>query len=130
MNQKMFADWTKPIEGYALYLRRRFCRQISLVYANEADVLNMALFGMPAKQWRDTIPDLKENIRYYANVSQLVCMSNLENLNAVFIKEGMAHAERLAKLNASAISQIKVLTEDYRIEMLKTHNKVSEIEPK
>lgn len=90
-------------------------RQISLVYANEADVLNMALFGMTAKQWRGANPDLKGNIRDYANVSQLVCLSNLENLNAVFINEGMPQAERLAKLNAIAISQMKVLTEDHRI---------------
>ena len=90
-------------------------RQISLVYANEADVLNMALLGMTAKQWRDSHPDLKGNIRDYANVSQLVCLSNLENLNAVFINEGISQPERLAKLNAIAISQMKVLTEDHRI---------------
>ena len=90
-------------------------RQISLVYANEADVLNMALFGMTAKEWRDAHPDLKGNIRDYANVSQLVCLSNLENLNAVFINEGIPQAERLAKLNAIAVSQMKVLTEDHRM---------------
>lgn len=90
-------------------------RQISLVYANEADVLNMALFGMTAKQWRDSHPELKGNIRDYANVSQLVCLSNLENLNAVFINDGMPQSERLAKLNAVAISQMRVLTEDHRV---------------
>ena len=90
-------------------------RQISLVYANEADVLNMALFGMTAKEWRDAHPDLKGNIRDYANVSQLVCLSNLENLNAVFINEGIPQTERLVKLNAIAISQMKVLTEDHRM---------------
>ena len=90
-------------------------RQISLVYANEADVLNMALFGMTAKEWRDANPDLKGNIRDYANVSQLVCLSNLENLNAVFINEGIPQADRLAKLNAIAISQMKVLTEDHSL---------------
>ena len=89
--------------------------QISLVYANEADVLNMALFGMTAKEWRDTNPSLKGNICDYANVSQFVCLSNLENLNAVFINEGIPQAERLAKLNAIAISQMKALTEDHRI---------------
>ena len=93
-------------------------KQISLVYASEADVLNMALFGMTAKQWRDSHPDLKGNIRDYANVSQLVCLSNLENLNAVFIGEGMSQAERLSKLNSIAISQMQVLTQDHRIEML------------
>ena len=90
-------------------------RQMSIIYANEADVLNMALFGMTAKQWRDAHPDLKGNIRDYANVSQLVCLSNLENLNAVFINEGMAQMKRLEKLNAIAISQMKILTEDHRI---------------
>ena len=92
--------------------------QISFVYANEADVLNMALFGMTAKQWREKNPNLKGNIRDYANVSQLVCLSNLENLNAVFIKDGMPQSERLAKLNAIAISQMQILTQDHCIEAL------------
>lgn len=93
-------------------------KQISLVYASEADVLNMALFGMTAQEWRDSHPELKGNIRDHANVSQLVCLANLENLNAVFIGEGMPQAERLAKLNTIAISQMQVLTQDHRIEML------------
>ena len=85
------------------------------VYASEADVLNVALFGMSAKQWRDANPELKGNIRDYANVSQLVCLSNMENLNAVFIGEGISQSERIKKLNAIAISQMKLLTEDRRI---------------
>ena len=93
-------------------------KQVSLVYASEADVLNMALFGMIAKEWRDSHPELKGNIRDYANISQLVCLANLENLNAVFISEGMPQAERLARLNAIAISQMQVLTQDHRIEIL------------
>ena len=93
-------------------------KQVSLVYASEADVLNVALFGMTAKEWRDSHPELKGNIRDYANVSQLVCLANLENLNAVFISEGMPQAERLARLNAIAISQMQVLTQDHRIEIL------------
>lgn len=97
-------------------------KQVSMVYASEADVLNMALFGMTAKQWRDSHPELKGNIRDYANVSQLVCLSNLENLNAVFISEGMSQAERLAKLNAIAISQMEILTRDHRIEALEAHS--------
>ena len=97
-------------------------KQISMVYASEADVLNMGLFGMTAKQWRDSHPDLKGNIRDYANVSQLVCLSNLENLNAVFINEGMSQAERLTKLNAIAISQMEILTQDHRIEALEAHS--------
>ena len=68
---------------------------------------------MTAKDWRDAHTDLKGNIRDYANVSQLVCLSNLENLNAVFINEGIPQTARLAKLNAIAISQMKVLTEDH-----------------
>lgn len=84
-------------------------QQISYVYANEADVLNMALFGKTAKQWRDENPDEKGNIRDYANVSQLVCLANLENLNAVFIGEGMPQHERLKKLNQIAIGQMRIL---------------------
>lgn len=77
---------------------------------------------LSAKQWRDSHPDLKGNIRDYANVSQLVCLSNLENLNAVFINEGMSQAERLTKLNAIAISQMDILTQDHRIEALEAHS--------
>jgi len=87
-------------------------KQITFVYANEADVLNMALFGKTAKQWREE--NLKEqgNIRDYANVSQLVCLANLENLNAVFINDGLVQSERLVKLNQIAISQMKILLHD------------------
>ncbi len=93
-------------------------KQISFVYANEADVLNMALFGKTAKQWRDENPDKKGNIRDYANVSQLVCLVNLENLNAVFINEEMPQSERLEKLNQIAIQQMKILVEDHSVKML------------
>ena len=95
-------------------------QQISHIYASEADVLNVALFGMTAKQWRDSNPELKGNIRDYANVSQLVCLSNMENLNAVFIGDGMPQNERLQKLNAIAISQMKLLTEDHRVSKLES----------
>jgi hypothetical protein len=84
-------------------------QQINYVYASEADVLNMALFGKTAKQWRSENPDKKGNIRDYANVSQLVCLANLENLNAVFINEGMKQSDRLRKLNQIAIGQMKIL---------------------
>ena len=87
-------------------------KQVLLVYATEADVLNMALFGMTAKRWRDSHPGEKGNIRDYANVSQLVCLSNLENLNALFINEEVEQPERLAKLNQIAIQQMKLLTND------------------
>ena len=87
-------------------------KQTNLVYATEADLLNMALFGMTAKEWRDTYPDQKGNIRDYANMSQLVCLSNLENLNAVFINEGCEQPERLTRLNQIAIQQMKILLDD------------------
>ncbi|WP_073170197.1 KilA-N domain-containing protein [Tangfeifania diversioriginum] len=96
-------------------------QQISYVYANEADVLNMALFGKTAKQWRDENPDKKGNIRDYANVSQLVCLANLENLNAVMIEENSPQPERLKKLNQIAIHQMKILVSDGNIEKLKAH---------
>ena len=81
----------------------------SLIYANEADVLNVALFGMTAKEWRDAHPDDKGNIRDYATINQLICLSNMENLNAVFINEGLKQPERLQKLNQIAIQQMTVL---------------------
>ena len=96
--------------------------QVSLVYASEADVLNMALFGMTAQQWRDANPGLKGNIRDQANAGQLVCLSNLENLNALFIAEGMVQRDRLAKLNGIAISQMKILADDSVIRRLKAAN--------
>jgi len=92
--------------------------QRNIVYASEADVLNMALFGITAKGWRETNPELKGNIRDYANVSQLVCLSNLESLNAVLINEGIPQPERLAKLNAVAINQMKILLEDVGVKRL------------
>ncbi|MBC8524588.1 MAG: KilA-N domain-containing protein [Chlorobium phaeobacteroides] len=86
--------------------------QINLVYASEADLLNMALFGKTAKQWRDENPDEKGNIRDFANVSQLVCLANLENLNAHFIQEELTQQERLQRLNQIAIQQMRLLVED------------------
>ena len=83
--------------------------QKSFVYADEADMLNVAMFGMTAKQWRDANPDLKGNIRDYATINQLICLSNMENLNAVFINEGLSQSVRLEKLNKIAIQQMKVL---------------------
>ena len=81
----------------------------SLIYAEEADVLNVALFGMTAKEWRTAHPDLKGNIRDYATINQLICLCNMENINAVFINEGMAQSDRLHKLNQIAIQQMTVL---------------------
>ena len=83
--------------------------QKSFVYADEADMLNVAMFGKTAREWREENPDLKGNIRDYASINQLICLSNMENLNAVFINEGLSQSERLEKLNKIAIQQMKVL---------------------
>ncbi|MEA1878942.1 MAG: KilA-N domain-containing protein [Bacteroidota bacterium] len=97
-------------------------KQTSIVYANEADVLNMALFGKTAKQWREENPDKKGNICDYANVSQLVCLVNIKNLNAVFINEGYKQSQRLEKLNQIAIQQMKILLQDHSGKMLYDKN--------
>ncbi len=83
--------------------------QAAFVYADEADVLNMAMFGQTARQWRETNPDKKGNIRDYASINELICLSNMESLNAVFINDGMPQAERLLKLNQIAIHQMSIL---------------------
>lgn len=93
--------------------------RINYIYASEADILNVALFGMTAKEWRESNPELKGNMRDYADISQLVCLSNLENLNAVFINDGMDATEMIEKLNAIAIEQMRILTESERIKKLK-----------
>lgn len=93
--------------------------QTSVIYASEADVLNVALFGITAKQWRETNPDLKGNIRDYAEINQLICLANMENLNAVFIDEKMSQSERLIKLNQIAIQQMKVLQDVENRKLLK-----------
>ena len=87
-------------------------QQASIIYANEADVLNVAMFGMTAKQWREANADKKGNIRDYATINELICLSNLENLNAVFIDQGIPQGERLIKLNQIAIQQMKVLEDN------------------
>ncbi|MDE6352541.1 MAG: KilA-N domain-containing protein [Muribaculaceae bacterium] len=86
--------------------------QASTIYANEADVLNVAMFGQTAKQWRDANPDLKGNIRDYASVKELICLSNMESINAVFIEQGIPQPERLIKLNQIAIHQMSILEND------------------
>ena len=86
--------------------------QISNLYADEADVLNVAMFGKTARQWREENPDLKGNIRDYASINELICLSNMENLNAVFIEQGMTQSNRLMKLNQIAIHQMNVLESD------------------
>ena len=89
----------------------KFCRCIEYV-------LNMALFGMTAKQWRDSNPDKKGNIRDYASINELICISNMENINAVLIEDGFSQSERLIKLNKIAIHQMFIL-EEQSIKFLK-----------
>ena len=83
--------------------------QASIIYAEEADVLNVAMFGMTAKQWREANPDLKGNIRDYATINELICLSNMENINAILINDSVPQGESLIKLNQIAIQQMQVL---------------------
>jgi hypothetical protein len=94
-------------------------KQTSIIYANEADVLNVALFGVTAKQWRDKNPDSKGNIRDYASINELICLSNMENINAVLINDGIPQKERLIKLNKIAIQQIGILNDVGNRKLLK-----------
>lgn len=94
-------------------------QQATCIYASEADVLNMAMFGMTAAEWRDAHPGLKGNIRDYATINELICLSNMENLNAVFIEEDLPQSERLVKLNQIAIHQMKVLEDSGRRKLIK-----------
>ena len=93
--------------------------QAAMKYAEEADVLNVAMFGMTAKQWREANPDLKGNIRDYATINELICLSNMENINAVLINDGMPQGERLVKLNQNAIQQMQVLEDNSGRNLLK-----------
>ena len=93
--------------------------QINFIYANEADVLNVAMFGMTAKEWREENPKLTGNIRDYTTINELICLSNMENLNAVFINEGLLQPERLVKLNQIAIQQMCVLQDVENRKLLK-----------
>ncbi|MBQ4068906.1 MAG: KilA-N domain-containing protein [Lachnospiraceae bacterium] len=83
-------------------------QQISVIYASEADVLNMALFGMTAKQWRKNFPDKKGSLRDYASINELICLSNMENINAVLIEDRLSQKERLIKLNKIAMHQMSI----------------------
>ena len=94
-------------------------QQANIIYANEADVLNVAMFGVTAKMWRERNPELKGNIRDYASINELICLSNMENLNAVFIEQGIAQGERLVKLNQVAIQQMRILEADGNRKLLK-----------
>ena len=93
--------------------------QASIIYAEEADVLNVAMFGQTAKQWREAHPELKGNIRDYATINELICLANMENINAVLIDEGVAQGDRLVRLNQIAINQMRVLENDDNRNLLK-----------
>lgn len=93
--------------------------KLNFVYADEADMLNMALFGMTARQWRDNNPDAIGNIRDQATIEQLVVLSNLESINAVLIQQGHSQSVRLAQLNSIAITQMKSLTGNTQLKRLK-----------
>lgn len=95
--------------------------ETSIVYAEEADVLNMALFGMTAKQWRDKNPDKQGNIREYATINELICLANLENINSIYINERIEQSERLIRLNKIAIAQMEILTKTNK-NILKENN--------
>jgi hypothetical protein len=86
-------------------------KQAAAIYADEADVLNVALFGMTAKEWRTKKPDLKGNIRDYASINELICLSNMENINAILINDSISQKERLLRLNKIAILQMTILVE-------------------
>ena len=94
-------------------------RQANLIYADEADVLNVAMFGMTAKEWRNAHPNKEGNIRDYATINELICLANLESLNAVMIDEKIPQRDRLLKLNQTAIRQMTILEEVHSQQLLK-----------
>ena len=96
--------------------------QASIIYAEEADVLNVAMFGITARQWHEANPELKGNIRDYATINELICLSNMENINAVLIDEGIPQGDRLVKLNQVAIQQMRVLEGDGARKLLTEEN--------
>ena len=122
-NERLFLGWdakrlltkinykihTDAIKEKIVLPQKLSQKDAMIVYANEADVLNKALFGKTAKEWRTENPNSDGNIRDYADVLQLVCLSNLENINAEYIRAGISQSNRLLKLNESAIHQIKSL---------------------
>jgi len=93
--------------------------QINFVYANEADLLNVALFGLTAKQWKENNPDTKGNMRDNASIEQLVVLSNMESINALLIEQGLQQKERLIQLNKVAVTQLKSLLANKNLKSLK-----------
>jgi len=106
INYKIHTD---AIKEHIVLPQQLSTKDSNVIYATEADVLNKALFGLTAQEWRDQNPTLEGNVRDYADVTQLVCLANLENLNAEYIREGLGQRQRLLKLNESAISQMRSL---------------------
>ena len=94
-------------------------QQAARIYASEADVLNVAMFGMTAQEWREANPELKGNIRDYATINELICLSNMENLNALFIHESIPQKEQLIRLNQIAIQQMQILEDMGNRQLLK-----------
>ncbi|MBX3006829.1 MAG: KilA-N domain-containing protein [Melioribacteraceae bacterium] len=92
--------------------------QINFIYASEADILNMALFGLTSKDWRDKNPNIEGNLRDFATLEQLIVLSNLESINAVLINNGLTQSERLIQLNGIAINQMKSLINSAQIKKL------------
>jgi KilA-N domain len=124
INYKIHTD---AIKNHLIPLKIKDTNFESWYYASEADVLNLALFGMTAKQWRENNVDLKGNIRNYATAEQLLVLANLENLNAEFIKMSLSKEARLLKLNTIAIHQMELLVDSINLNALKTGE--SEIPP-
>ena len=119
LNYKIYTDAIKE----NLISNHLTNKQIGITYANEADVLNMALFGKTAKEWRNENPDLKGNIRDYATIEQLIVMVNIENMNANFVWQGIEQKQRLIELNKIARVQLKSLLNNKSVKKLENLNK-------
>lgn len=89
------------------------------MYASEADILNVALFGMTASEWRNANPEMSGNIRDQASINELICLSNMESMNSVMINEGLSQSDRLSRLNEMAIFQMGILTNNHNRNILK-----------
>jgi len=116
INYKIHTD---SIKANIVLPQKLGVKDASMVYAHEADVLNKALYGMTSKEWKDKNPKLEGNMRDYSDVTQLVCLANLESLNAEFIRQGLSQGERLLKLNEIAIIQMRSLVGNSSIKKLK-----------
>ncbi len=125
VNYKIHAD---AIKNHLVPLKVQDTKFESLYYASEADLLNMALFSTTAKEWRESNPDLKGNMRDYATAEQLLVLANLENLNAEFIKMGFPKEDRLRKLNDVAIYQMQLLVAMPSMGLLKSGEELKKLD--